>query len=198
LLRRGNRRLLAAFGGSILQVDGHAAYKPCPVGTASGGARLLLAHERRKFAEAHKTAGSRFAAELIKTLANVCHRGAYPRQERRGQHVVRQAETKPILDKLAAAIKATFCEVSRQSNLATACRNTLDHWGLKRFLDDGGLESAPIPDDTPDRIGKTQLSHRRQRGRRPNLGDPRSLITTARLNGVDPFAWLVDVMERIA
>lgn len=88
-----------------------------------------------------------------------------------------------------------------KSTLAKAIRYTLRHWdGLTMFLSDGRVEvdSNTVrhahADDCP---GQAQLSLRRFRTRRARWAILASLLTTARLNGVDPLTWLTDVLERI-
>lgn len=195
-------RQLAAFDG-ILQVDGYAAYK-----THARKARrevvlaFCFAHARRRFVKVHKTTGSSFAAGVIETLIEVYAIEARIRgRSAQERHAVRQAETKPILERLEADLKAVLCEVSRQSNLADACRYTLDHWsGLTRFLADGRIE---IDSNTVERtmrpiaLGRKNHLFAGSEGGAQTWAILASLINTARLNEIDPYLWLVDVVERI-
>ncbi len=119
-------------------------------------------------------------------------------EERRA---VRQAETRPILERLEADMKAVLGEVSCQSSLAEACRYTLDHWtGLTRFLADGRLE---IDSNTVERtmraiaLGRKNHLFAGSEGGAETWAILASLINTAKLNGIDPYLWLVDVTERI-
>ena len=92
--------------------------------------------------------------------------------------------------------------VSGRSALAKAIRYALNHWnGLIRFLHDGRLELD------------TNIVERAMRpvalGRKNALfaGSPSgglhwaivaTLIQSAKLNNVEPLAWLTDVLQRIA
>ncbi|MEF2074546.1 IS66 family transposase [Consotaella aegiceratis] len=195
-------RQLAAFDG-ILQVDGYRAYKT-HARTAERRVALAFcfAHARRKFVEAHKITGSPFAAEVIDRLADVYGIEARIRgrsaQERRA---VRQAQTRPILERLEADMKAVLGEISRQSKLAQACRYTLEHWtGLTRFLADGRIEiDSNIVERNirPISLGRKNHLFAGSEGGAQTWAILASLINTAKLNGIDPQTWLLDVVERI-
>ena len=86
-------------------------------------------------------------------------------------------------------------------DIAKAIRYTLGHWcGLTMFLSDGRVE---VDSNTVERTMRTIAQGRHsylfagsERGAR-NWAILASLLTTARLNGVDPLTWLTDVLERI-
>ncbi|HET7412067.1 MAG TPA: IS66 family transposase [Pararhizobium sp.] len=195
-------RQLAGYDG-VLQVDGYVAYKShARKARYEVSLAFCFAHARRKFVAVHKKTGSPFATGVIETLAEIYAiearirgRGA---EERRA---VRQAETRPILERLKADMKAVLGEVSCQSSLAEACRYTLDHWtGLTRFLADGRLE---IDSNTVERtmraiaLGRKNHLFAGSEGGAETWAILASLINTAKLNGIDPYLWLVDVVERI-
>jgi hypothetical protein len=89
----------------------------------------------------------------------------------------------------------------RLDNLAPAIRYALNHWkGLVLFLDDGRLE---LDTNTVERamrpvaLGrKNALFAGADSGGR-HWAIIASLLQTAKLNDVDPLAWLTDVLERI-
>ena len=91
--------------------------------------------------------------------------------------------------------------ISRQSTLIKAIDYMLERWqGLMAFLDDGRLE----PDTNtversirPIAIGKKNSLFSGDEGRGETWAILCSLLNTARLNGVDPEAYLVDVLERM-
>jgi len=88
-----------------------------------------------------------------------------------------------------------------KSTLAKAIRYTLGHWdGLTLFLTDGRVE---VDSNTVERTMRAIALGRRnslfagsERGAR-NWAILVSLLTTAKLNGVDPLTWLTDVLERV-
>ena len=80
------------------------------------------------------------------------------------------------MDELKRRLTAMVEELSVQSNLAKAIRYTLGHWdGLTMFLSDGRVEvdsNTVERTDAPDCPGQAQLSLRRLRTRRAQLGHP--------------------------
>ena len=204
---RGKKEIaaqLAKFAG-VLQVDGYAAYKSLEKDTRTAGKIRLafcLAHARRKFVAVHKTTKSPFAREVIERLAEV-----YAIEKRiRGtsaenRRAVRQVETKPIMEALHARLVAVSDGLSMVSTLRETIDYALGHWaGLTLFLDDGRLE----PDTNsvertirPIAIGKKNSLFCGDAGGGETWAILSSLINTAKLNGLDPEAWLTDVLERI-
>ena len=107
-----------------------------------------------------------------------------------------------------AAARRQRCMLGSSSNcprlgssaIAEAMRYGLNHWeGLCRFLDDGRIE---IDTNTVERSirrspWKQECTLRRQRRGRRQLGVIASLIETAKLNGVNPHAWLADILTKL-
>ena len=101
-----------------------------------------LAHARRQFFEVYQKSQSSVAAEALQRIAMV-----YQIEERvRGRTaaergIVRQAETKPILEAFKIWLMQRLAEKSAKSDLAKAIKYTLNHWnGLTVFLTDGRVE----------------------------------------------------------
>ncbi|KPH75906.1 hypothetical protein AE618_23730 [Bosea vaviloviae] len=91
--------------------------------------------------------------------------------------------------------------VSQKSKLAEAIRYALSRWaGLSRFLDDGRVE---IDSNVVERaIRPIALSRKNalfagSDGGAEHWAVVASLVETCKLNGVDPQAYLVDVIARI-
>ena len=202
---RGRPRQEGDHGAARRQVDGYAAYVSL-AGDAkmSGKVRLAycLVHARRNFVRVHKTTNSPFAREVIERIAAV-----YAIEERirgldaRERCVARQAETKPLMEALKARLVAVKDGISRRSTLIKAIDYMLERWeGLTAFLDDGRLE----PDTNtversirPISIGKKNSLFSGDEGGGETWAILSSLLNTAKLNGVDPEAYLVDVLERM-
>ncbi len=204
---RGKKEIMTQLAGfeGVLQVDGYAAYASL-AGDAkmSGKIRLAycLVHARRNFVKVHKTTNSPFAREVIERIGAVYAieegiRGLAADERR----AARQAETKPLMAALKARLEAVKDGISRQSTLIKAIDYMLERWeGLTAFLNDGRLE----PDTNtversirPIAIGKKNSLFSGDEGGGETWAILSSLLNTARLNGVDPEAYLVDVLERM-
>ena len=194
---------LVGFTG-ILQVDGYAAYKKLVRRRKGAPIRLVfcLSHARRKFVAVVKTTNSEIAAEIIARIGEV-----YAIEDRvRGQTAdvrlsVRQAEAKPIMDALKTRLMVVLAEISRKSSLAGAIRYTLGHWdGLVAFLDDGRIE---VDTNTVERtmrpisLGRKNALFAGSSAGGQTWAVHASLINSAKLNGIDPFTYLADVLERL-
>jgi transposase len=91
--------------------------------------------------------------------------------------------------------------VSAASGLGEAIRYALRHWsGLLVFLDDGRIE---MDTNTVERVIRPITITRKNALFAGNDGGARhwaiamTLIQTAKLNGVEPMAYLTDVLEQI-
>lgn len=194
---------LASFTG-ILQVDGYAAYKALVRQRQGAPIRLVfcLAHARRKFVAVFKTTRSEVAREVIARIGEV-----YAIEERiRGttaaaRRGVRQAESRPILAALKARLMAVLGEISGRSSLADAIRYALGHWdGLTAFLDDGRIDvdtNAVERTMRPIGLGRKNALFAGSTAGGRDWAILASLINSAKLNGIDPFTYLADVLERI-
>jgi hypothetical protein len=121
-----------------------------------------------------------------------------PAEERRA---VRQERSKPLVDALHAWLTAQLGRVSGRSALAEAIRYALRHWpGLVLFLDDGRLElDTNIIERAirPIALGRKNALFAGSDGGARHWAIVASLVATAKLNGVEPFAYLKDVLERM-
>ena len=201
------RSLLKACHG-FLHADGYAGfadlYQPVP---KTGVAKLVevacWAHARRKLYDVHVATNSpaaRGALDLIARLfaieANI--RGRSPMERRDA----RQSDSLPILAELKLFLEATLAKISGKSSLAQAIRYATSRWdALTRFADDGRLEMSNNAAERairPIALGRKNylFAGSDAGGRRAAI--MYTLIETAKLNDVDPEAWLTDVIDRIA
>ena len=195
---------LAHYQG-IVQVDGYAAYKAL-VRHGPGKGRInlafCLAHARRKFVDAYRKSASPVAVAIVALIGEVYAIEARVRTSTAEERQrVRGAETSTVMTKVKALIDSMLPSLSPQSDLAKAMRYTLSHWkGLTLFLEDGRIE---VDTNTVER-GMRNVAQ----GRKSSLfaGSEEgaqtwailaSLLQTARLNGLDPYTWLNDSLERI-
>lgn len=195
---------LAGYEG-LLQVDGYGAYKALAKARGRTGSIQLafcLAHARRKFVEVHKKTKSPVSADIIARIAQVYAVEARVRGTSADIRLAaRQAESATIMAGIKDVLDRTLPQLSRKSALAQAIRYTLGHWhGLVRFIDDGQIE---VDTNTVERSMRPIALGRRNSLFAGSEGGARtwailaSLLQTAKLNGLDPYTWLNDVLERI-
>src|SRR5215213_4342107 len=192
---------LAEFQG-VLQVDGYGGFKSLLENRPAGEIRLAFcwAHCRRRFYEIHQATGSPLAEEALRRIRELYAieaeiRGR-PAEERRA---TRQERSKPLVDALHSWLTAQLGRVSGKSALAEAIRYALRHWtGLVLFLEDGRLE---LDTNTVERAIRPVALGRKNHLFAGSDGGARwwaivaSLVATAKLNNVEPFAYLKDVLE---
>ncbi len=197
---------LSSFAG-VLQVDGYQAYKTVvkrrgKSNVAPMRLAFCLAHARRKFVDVVKLTGSSEALSILARIAEIYRIEADLRGGNADTRlIVRRREAAPIMRELKAKLTELRDEVSPKSTLGKAVSYTLNHWGgLTAFLDDGRVE---VDSNVVERSMKSVALTRKnalfvgsERGGK-SFAVLASLVNTAKLNGVDPEAWLADVLERI-
>jgi transposase len=201
--RKGARpnKHLAMYEG-FMHADGYAGFNDLyRAGKITEVA--CMAHIRRKFVDVHKSQGSAIAEEAIKRIAKLYGiekvvRGQPPDERRKA----RQKQSKPVFDDLEVWLHAQLTKISGKSPLAVAVRYALTRMKkLRPWLDHGFLEldnNAAERSMRPIALGrKNYLFMGSERGGR-SAAIAYTLIETAKLNSVDPQAWLTDVLARIA
>jgi transposase len=191
---------LEAFHG-VLQVDGYAGFERL---TACGDIVLAAcwAHTRRKFFEVHEATGSPIAAEALRRIAKlyaietpIRGRTAEERQ------LVRHSQSRPLLEAMKPWLETELSRIPGRSGLAEAIRYALSRWtALCRFLDDGRIELDNNPVERairPVALGRKNHLFAGSDGGGVRWATVCSLIATAKLNDVEPFAYLKDVLERM-
>ena len=194
---------LARFEG-VLQVDGYGGFKRLAEERTDGSIRLAFcwAHMRREFFQFHASTKSPLAAEVLTQIAALYAIEAEIRgQSAEYRRQIREQRSRPIVEALHDWLHVHIDKVSGASDLAKAMRYALRHWpGLTAFLDDGRIE---MDSNTVERAIRPHTLTRKNALFAGNDGGARhwaiamTLIQTAKLNGVDPMAWLTDVLERI-
>ena len=210
---------LAKWSG-LLQADAYGGYtklyeadrKPGPILEAA-----CWAHARRPFfaladieaAARRKAEGkepppiSPLALEAVRRIdalfaieRDINGRGAGER------HAVRQARSAPLVAAFEAWMREERAKLSRSSDVAKAMDYMLKRWpSFARFLDDGRLCMTNNAAERALRgiaLGrKSWLFAGSDRGGE-RAAAMYSLIVTAKMNDIDPEAWLADVLARIA
>lgn len=191
---------LAGFKGT-LQVDGYGAY----ASLAERGDVVLAfcwSHVRRRFYEIQAASPAPIAAEALVRIGALYAIEADIRgcsaEER---HRVRFSRSRPLVDALKPWFEAQLAAVSRKSTIAEAIRYALTRWdGLTRFLNDGRVEidsNAVERTIRPIALGRKNHLFAGSDGGAEHWGILASLIETCKMNGVDPQAYLADVLTRI-
>jgi transposase len=194
---------LAEFAG-VLQVDGYSGFNRLAGDHPKAAVTLAFcwAHVRRKFYDFLEATGSPIAAEALRRIAEIYAiesriRGRPPDQRRH----IRQTETKPLLEAIKTWLEQELDRVSAKSKLAGAIRYALRHWqGLSLFLEDGRLEvDSNTVERTirPIKLGCKNHLFAGSDGGAESWATVASLIQSAKLNDVEPLAYLRDVLERI-
>ncbi len=114
----------------------------------------------------------------------------------------RQTRAGPELDALHAWLTATLARVPGRGDLAAAIRYALSRWtALTRYRDDGHLtadNSAAERAIRPLTLGRKNWLFCGSDAGGTRAAAIMSLVLTARLNDLDPEAYLRHVLERIA
>ena len=195
------RAHLKDFQGT-LQADGFSGFDGLYV---DGRVReaACWAHARRKFYDLHADTRSPLAEEALTQIQGLYAieeeiRGKPPDERRR----VRQARAGPLLDALQQWMLETRAKLSAKSELAGAINYALKRWvALTRYRDDGAIE---IDNNAAERaLRGPVLSRKNFLFAGADSGGERAamlytLLETAKLNGLDPEAYLRFVLERIA
>ena len=117
------------------------------------------------------------------------------------RRAVRQEKSKPLFDDMHAWLLRERETLSRSAEVLKPINYMLKRWtNFGRFLDDGRI---CLSNNAAERSLRgvalgVKLDLRRLAARRERAAIMLTMITTCRLNDVDPKAWLADVLARIA
>ena len=196
---------LKGFDG-ILQIDGYPGYNRLTRPTRKGGDPVTVAHcwahARRKLREvfdrdgSDRCRGAQAHRKLYKIEAEI--RGTAP-----GQRLsARRARTAPLVESFGKWLAEVRARVSAKSRLGEKLAYIHRHWaGLQTFLTDGRIE---IDSNSVENLVRPVALNRKNalfgghdEGGRA-WGRIASLIETAKINGIEPFAYLKATLEALA
>ena len=196
---------LADYAG-ILQADAYAGFNelyhfgraPGPLTEAA-----CWAHGRRKLFDLAQLFKAPLAAEAVRRIDAIFEIersiNGLPRAQRLA---VRQANVAPLVRELETWMRQVRGKMSRHAEVAKAIDYMLKRWdAFARFLDDGRI---CLSNNAAERaLRGVALGRKSWLFAGSDRGGHRaaamySLIVTAKLNDVDPRAWLADVLRRIA
>jgi transposase len=192
----------------FLHADGYSGfsslYRSNP---QTGDAKLVevacWAHARRKIYEVHAATKSPAAQELLERIGELFAieadiRGRTP-QERLAARIERSV---PLLTHIKLKFEQTLGSISQKGTLAKAIRYSLSRWdALMRYTTDGRLD---ICNNAAERaIRPLALGRRNWTFAGSDSGGDRAatiytIIETAKLNNIDPEAYLRALIMRIA
>lgn len=184
----------------ILQADAYAGYN---LAVQSGITRAgCWAHVRRKFFELAESTQSPVAQEAVERI-NALYKiekqiNGKPPDERRHH---RQHQAKPLMDDLYDWLDRTLRQCSKGSALGRAINYARKQWdSLTLYLDDGRVEidnNAAERAIRPLALGrKNHLFAGSEDGGHYGAA-LYSIMGTAKMNGIDPKAYLTAVLKRI-
>jgi transposase len=207
--RRGEHAeaLLGSCRG-FLHADGYAGFNALFADAPKTGQPRLTevacwAHARRKLYEVYEETASPLAKEALERMAALFAiearvNGCAPPE----RLAARQQDTVPLLAELLVFLEKALSQISGKSTLAKAIRYSLSRWtALTRYTTDGRLEMTN--NAVERKIRPVALTRKNYLFAGSDSGGIRAaamhtLIESARMNGLDPEAYLRDVLARIA
>ena len=195
---------LASWAG-LMQADAYAGYdrlyaagrRPGPIVEAA-----CWAHARRKFFDLARLTKAPIAIEAVARVdalfAIERDINGLPPDERRE---VRHERSRPRVEALGAWLREQHARLSPNSQVAKAIAYSLNGWNaLVRFLDDGRLCMTNNAAERALRciaVGRNNWTFAGSDAGGRRAAAIYTLIETAKLNDVDPQAWLADVLARL-
>jgi transposase len=191
-----------------LHADGYAGFNQLYQPTEPGGEPRLIevscwSHVRRKIYDVHHATASPIALGALERIAALFSieagiRGQAPEL----RAAARQQHAQPLLDELKTYLETSLRQISGKSALAKAIRYALTRWkAATRYVMNGKLE---MTNNAAERAMKPPVLGRKnylfcgsdEGGKRAAC--MYTIIETCKMNGIDPEAYLADILARIA
>ncbi|VCX74597.1 Putative transposase (identified by ISEscan HMM) [Acinetobacter baumannii] len=164
-----------------------------------------MAHARRKFHELHVTKKSQVAEQALVLIQKLYAIEAELRKKTDGtaedRCEYRQQHSQPVMQQLYEWLNQHQLTVPSSSPTARAINYSLKRWtALSRYLDDGNL---PIDNNwienqmRPWALGRKNWLFAGSLRSGQRAANIMTLIQSAKLNGLDPYAYLSDVLKRL-
>jgi transposase len=190
----------------ILQADGYKGYAklydPDPDGVARLREAACWAHLRRDFHDVWTSTGSAIAREALDSIGALYDiERSITGQPADVRRAVRQEQSKPKVEAFRAWAEQQLPRIPGKGDLAKAFRYGLSRWpSFCLFLEDGrvGIDNNPAERALrPIGIGRKNWLFAGADTGAETLARAMTIIETAKMNGLDPQAYLADVLDRI-
>lgn len=191
---------LAGFRG-FLQADAYAGYD----GLYRSGVTEVTcwAHFRRKVFDLHERSPTPLTTDILEWIGTLYAVEAEVRSQPPDVRCrTRQGKSRLLVDDLRAVLDAALCRLSPKSDMAQTIAYGTKRWpALSRFLDDGRLE---IDNNIAERalrgvvVGRRNWLFAGSRAGGERAAAICTVIQTCKANGVDPQAYIADVIVKVA
>ena len=190
----------------ILQADAYAGFGKLYERRADGSSQFreaaCWAHLRRDFHDVWETTRSEIAREALDRIGKLYdverQIAGQPAELRKA---ARQQHSRPQVDAFKVWAEAQLARIPGKGDLAKAFRYGLSRWpSFELFLEDGriGIDNNPAERAMrPIGIGRRNWLFAGSDSGGETLARAMTLIETAKMSGLDPQAWLADVLDRI-
>lgn len=190
----------------ILQADGYKGYAKLYTADPDGNCQFreaaCWAHFRRNFHDVWAATQSEIAREALDRIGALYdierEISGKPADLRR---TVRQAKNKPRIDAFHAWAEKQLTRIPGKSERAKAFRYGLSRWSsLTLFVEDGRVAIDNNPAERalrPIGVGRRNWLFAGSDAGGETLARAMTVIETAKMNGLDPQAYLTDVLDRI-
>ena len=197
----GPQGILKEYKG-YLQTDGYQVYD-----AFDKREEIILlhcmAHARRYFIEAVNNDADRanYALERFQQLYAIernCKEKNLTHQERKE---ARKKEALPILEELGSWMKAQYIQTLPKSPIGKALAYNIERWDKLCLYTTNGMlniDNNPVENSIrPVAIGRKNYLFCGSHEAAKRTAMLYSLLGTCKMNGVNPFVWLKDILERI-
>ena len=207
--RKGiHAQALLGFCHGFLHADGYAGFDTLYQPTTPTGDPPLIevacwSHARRKFYDVHHATASPIALGALQRISALFAiegsvRGQTPEQ----RAAARQEHARPLLDELKAFLDTSLSRISGKSTLAQVIRYALSRWtALGHYINNGRLEMSNNAAERAMRplvLGRKNYLFCGSDAGGQRAACIYTLIETAKMTGINPQAYLADVLGRIA
>jgi transposase len=200
--REGPMKILEGFNG-YLQTDGYSVYD---VFDKAANITLIhcMAHARRMFNEAldNDKVRAEYAMGQIQQLYSIeriCKEQSLNVAE---VTVVRQQKAVPILESLGKWMKDQYIQVTPKSTIGKALAYSIQRWEkLSLYTQDGmlNIDNNPVENSIrPVAIGRKNYLFCGSHEAAQRSAMLYSLLGTCKMHGIEPYAWLKNLLETIA